>query len=148
MALPPAVGSVTSDFRLTDLSGETIRVQAGNRIIYVHKALIAASSEFFRNVTKPEWTTHSKVIDLSNQCPEIFEIYCQWLYSKRLLSSKRPFSGNPQGNTWISFAKFYVLGEEIMDQAFQNVIVDAMIARSPFHMLDIQNRARLYCTGI
>jgi hypothetical protein len=106
------------------LSGETIRVQAGDSVIYVHKDLISATSEFFKNATKPEWATEGKPIDLSDEQPVIFKKYCQWLYTKTV----PPRETTIDNNTFMYLAHMYVLGEKIIDHTFQNAIINAMIA--------------------
>jgi hypothetical protein len=103
------------------ISGETIGVQAGDQIFYIHKNLISASSEFFKNATKPEWMNKDKPIDMSDETAHLFKKYCQWLYTK-LIPPKEPHE-----NTYKYLARMYVLGEKIIDPAFQNAMVNAMI---------------------
>ncbi|CAG5144452.1 uncharacterized protein ALTATR162_LOCUS1549 [Alternaria atra] len=76
MATPDSAKRSTLTSKLPNLSGETIAVQAGDQVFYVHKSLIGNSSEFFKNATKPEWRTDSRPIDLSDEEPRIFERYC------------------------------------------------------------------------
>jgi hypothetical protein len=66
--------------------------------------------------------TEGKPIDLSDEKPLLFKKYCQWLYTN-IVPPKEP-----KENTFRYLAVLYVMGEKIVDQAFQNAIVDAMIA--------------------
>ena len=66
--------------------------------------------------------TESKPIDLSDEHPAIFKKYCQWLYTKAIPPRESKENG------FVYLARMYVLGEKIIDQAFQNAVVNAMIA--------------------
>lgn len=87
-----------------------------------HKALITSSSLFFQRATKPEWRTDPlKPIDLSDEKPPFFEKYIQWLYTNTVppnAAATDPYK---------YLALMYVLGEKIMDQAFQDAILATMI---------------------
>jgi len=108
---------------MRSVTGEIITVLVGKRTFYVHQALLASSSQFFRNVMKPEWRTdRTKPIDLTDANPQLFTVYSQWLYTKQVAPST-------EKKIDIRLAKLYVLGERVMDEDFQNCILDAMAAR-------------------
>jgi hypothetical protein len=82
----------------------------------------AASSEFFKNATKPEWRTESRPVDLSDEQPAIFKRYCQWLYTGFIAPGLLAESSSG------CLAYMYVLGEKIVDHEFQNAVIQAIIS--------------------
>lgn len=73
---------------------------------------------------KPEWRSDpNKPIELHDTCSSDFEAYSQWLYTRLLPSedSYRRFS---------ALSGLYVLGERLMDDTFQQIIIDHMILRA------------------
>ncbi|KAL6705329.1 hypothetical protein ACN47E_007139 [Coniothyrium glycines] len=114
---------------LPDLSApnffeNSLSIKVGGRVFHVHAALINKTSEFFKAASKAEWRTDpSKPIELADETPENFEKYCQWLYTK-MVSFKNPSLPNAFYNP----VELYILGEKIMDQQFQDDVIDAMIA--------------------
>ncbi|KAF7682229.1 hypothetical protein GT037_001205, partial [Alternaria burnsii] len=125
MATQAVAKSLAPTPKLPDLSGETIVVQVGNEVIHVHECLISSSSEFFKNATKPEWRTESRPIDLSDEQPDIFKRYCQWLYTGFIAPGP---PGPPAESSFRCLAYMYVLGEKIIDYEFQNAVIQAMMS--------------------
>ncbi|KAF2242157.1 hypothetical protein BU26DRAFT_405911, partial [Trematosphaeria pertusa] len=77
-------------------------------------------SEFFRAASKPEWTGPSpKLVQLTDVDPAVFKAYMQWLYTKKVAQ----IDG-------LHLARCYVLGEKLMDVAFQNAVMDAILDRA------------------
>ncbi|KAF2122114.1 hypothetical protein BDV96DRAFT_640179 [Lophiotrema nucula] len=65
-----------------NITGTTVEVKVESETFYVHKNIICAKSPFFRNATKPEWTTSSaQPIELTDTTPETFRTYVAYLYS-------------------------------------------------------------------
>jgi hypothetical protein len=84
---------------------------------HVHHNLLIAHSKFFRYALDSQWRTDvTKPIALIDTRPAYFELYAQWLYSKRL----------PRNNLPGQFARLYVLGERIEDEAFKRVVLASM----------------------
>ena len=92
----------------------------------VHESLICASSDFFQTARKPEWSEGNPgVVDLSDEKPDIFEVYLHWLYFKTLSTVQdQPPTSNPE---YLELAQCYVLGEKLLDVKFKNAVIDAMI---------------------
>ena len=69
---------------------------------------------------KPEWRADrdDKPIVLSNEDLEIFQHYNQWLYTKAIVSNYRDMPDT------VLLAHLYVLGERLLDSAFQDVVID------------------------
>jgi hypothetical protein len=66
-----------------------------------------------------------KPVDLSDEDADLVQDYCQWLYSRKLIV-KYP----SRKKTHYYLAKMYVFGEKLMDETFQNTVLDAIIAHS------------------
>jgi len=58
-------------------------------LLRVHTTVLIKSSELLKNVMKPEWRTDAtKPIDMSDMELTIFEAYCGWLYTGRIVRHK------------------------------------------------------------
>lgn len=114
------------DFETPNLRGDIVAIHVGNTpetLLHVHSTALSKSSEFFKNALKPEWRTdHTKPIDMSDVDPAIFEGYCGWLYTGKIMHRE-----NDQAHTYL--ASLYVLGERLIDVTLQNSVVAAMIRR-------------------
>lgn len=94
----------------------------GSETFHLHPSVLSKSSEFLAKAMKPEWRSDpSKPITLSEVDPELFGSYCQWLYAQQLV-----FKGTVSAS-FEHLAKLYVLGEHLLDAAFRNTIIDALI---------------------
>jgi hypothetical protein len=104
--------------QIPNVSGMPVPVQVGEKVFYIHEGTLTSTSKFFVNAMKPEWRTDpQKPIDLSDDEPERFEVYCQWLYGRKI-AEKEAVSA-----TEFHLAKLYVFGEKIMDETFQNAVL-------------------------
>ncbi|KAF2177423.1 hypothetical protein K469DRAFT_677454 [Zopfia rhizophila CBS 207.26] len=115
------------------LDGKMIEVVVGSEedkeSFHVHEALICDRSEFFRNAMKPEWASTRpapRVIELPDDDMAAFDLYVQWLYSKKL-----PIIPDEKGSSpydeYQTLAHAYVLGEELMDIDFKNAVMDSYV---------------------
>ncbi|KAF2122115.1 hypothetical protein BDV96DRAFT_640180 [Lophiotrema nucula] len=106
-----------------DLSGTTIEIVVSSGVTFhIHKNLICNASPFFTNATKLEWAgSTSKPVELSDVLPEVFKIYMAFLYTKNL------DGGHGPEYSWSLLTNAYVLGEIVMDPAFQQAIHNEMI---------------------
>jgi hypothetical protein len=53
----------------------------------IHESDILKSSKLFDTAMKPEWAaarTDPRIVDLTNEKPEVFTVYIHWLYLKTL----------------------------------------------------------------
>jgi hypothetical protein len=106
----------------SSVSGDTIPILVGTQTFYVHETLLVSNSRYFQNALKPEWRTDtSKPINMFDTDQAHFKSYSQWLYTKQAPKVKST-------GRWKTLAMLYILGERIMDDEFQNVILEAMIA--------------------
>jgi hypothetical protein len=82
--------------------------------------VLVKSSEFLKNAIKPGWRTDAtKPIHIFDFELTIFEAYCGWLYAGKIVRHK--------GHHFDLLAKLYVLGEKLMDTAFKDAIIAAII---------------------
>lgn len=99
------------------------------RVFYIHKNVLGKSSAFLQKRMKTEWSgTSPRPIDLTDEDPDNFEIYLQWLYSQMIAMSQYPEDSDKDFDV---FAQLYLLGEKLMDCTFQNRVLDAII-----HMME------------
>ena len=110
---------------------DTITVSVGTEglQITVIEAILHRSSTFFDNAMKPEWAasrSEHRVVDLTDEDPDIFKLYLHWLYFKTMptVATKCLTNNNPE---YVALAKCYVLGEKLMDNGFKNAVVDALL---------------------
>jgi hypothetical protein len=74
-----------------------------------------------------------RLIDLSDEHPEAFQAYVQWLYSNKVALKVVPEdlddNDNPQydDTRMHSLIVSYVLGEKLIDTAYQNAIIAVLI---------------------
>lgn len=104
----------------------TVAVGTNGNTYPVHESLICESSDLFQTARKPEWSeANSGVVDLSDEIPDIFEVYLHWLYFKTLSTVQNQ---RPSSNTeYMELAQCYILGEKLLDVKFKNAVIDAMI---------------------
>jgi hypothetical protein len=110
----------------------TVEVGAGKIKFRVFEAVIRKSSTFFDNAMKRDWATsrpEPRLIDLTDQDPEIFKIYLHWLYFKTFPTVLTENSAtNTTSNTeFVTLGKCYVMGEMLMDIGFKNAVLDALL---------------------
>ncbi|KAH0528035.1 hypothetical protein TsFJ059_002947 [Trichoderma semiorbis] len=116
-----------------DLRGRALTVTVGSTdpVMYsVHEHLICRTSGYFKTAMKAHWeTSTSGSIDLTEEDPEVFEIYLHWLYFGTL-----PVRNNSPGlegnNEYVQLAQAYVLGEFLQDVNFKDTVLDAILIKS------------------
>ncbi|KAK5678244.1 hypothetical protein LTS10_009414 [Elasticomyces elasticus] len=108
------------------VTGDIVEVILGpeQRKFYVHDKLLCSQSKFFEAALKKEWIKgQARIVELPEDGALLFERYVQWLYGGRLAVKK------PNGQTdYDMLAGLYVFGEKIVDQIFQDKVIDALVA--------------------
>lgn len=111
----------------------------------VHRGNLSKSSEYFRNMLKPEWASmrdEANTIHLNDDCATTVKAYTTWLYTDTVPwdmdSIGRPRQREERAQeaekVYIELAKAYVYGEKIMDTKYKNMVVEAIVyAISLFH---------------
>lgn len=95
----------------------------------VLESLICRRSKFFDNAMKPEWASSrpdARVIDLSYEQPEVFQVYLHWLYFK-ILPTVAEEEQRGLNQEHVLLAKCYVMGDKLMNVDFKNAILSAVV---------------------
>ena len=104
------------------------------RIFYVDEGVLKSGGDFFVVALKEQWRKPEEPIKLPEDDPDAFEAYAQWLYTGKIFSKLDPSSMAEYGGLfgWTQqlrvLGTLFVLGEERMDRAFQDRVMDAMVA--------------------
>lgn len=104
-----------------------VKVQVGEppQDFFVHSELLRRSSAFFDAALKQEWHEgKQRTVQLPEQDPETFNLYVQWLYSGRILSKVDGAHGSVN---YLLVTKLYALGEVLLDNVFQDRIIDVLV---------------------
>ncbi|KAF1965182.1 hypothetical protein BU23DRAFT_34539 [Bimuria novae-zelandiae CBS 107.79] len=106
----------------------------------------------------------SSYVSLPDQKPATFNIYVQWLYSKRLYTKAAPASNQvaptlqqPNSDEWLNLVDVYLLGFKLGDVDFQDMVMDAIMDWlretrdsgsfiTPTPIVALENVARIYYT--
>ncbi|KAF1970370.1 hypothetical protein BU23DRAFT_433258, partial [Bimuria novae-zelandiae CBS 107.79] len=91
--------------------------------------LLCSSSKFFQAATKDEWDAlrpgdQKQTVTVEFE-PDLFKSYVHWLYSGTI---PRPDNDEPSFDYYEYLARLYVMGEEIMDISFKNVLLENFAA--------------------
>jgi len=104
------------------------------RVFHIHTSVLCKTSAFFQNATKPEWTGPTRrPIDLSDERPDVFYLYVQWLYNGKIAVKTMPSSDSDtevrkhETVNYHSLIQSYILGEKLMDTTFQNSVLKCLI---------------------
>lgn len=116
---------------LTSISLEsppiTILVGPNQHEFFVHASTLERSSEFFKAALKPVWLSRSqRQVKLLEENPQLFRTYSGWLYTGVL--SKTYFKLDNSNPKYETVVKLYVLGEKLLDSAFQDELINLLVA--------------------
>ncbi|KAL4870101.1 hypothetical protein BDV12DRAFT_184709 [Aspergillus spectabilis] len=112
--------------------GKTIEIVVGDeqKIFSVHEGLSRASSLFLDKAMAGDWKeSEQRTIYLPDDDPKVLALYIHWLYYGTLaVLCDEP--GLPGNSEYLDLVKAYVLGDKLLDFAFQDAAVDAIIEKS------------------
>jgi len=122
---------VKEDQRLR-FGGKSIEVIVGpeEETFCLHEELVRAHSKFFENAMSREWKESAeRRVRLPVDSPDIFSLYQNWLYTRKIPTAidKPGHKGNVE---YIRLSQAYCLGEKLMDTAFKDAIIDAIILKA------------------
>lgn len=93
---------------------------------------MCSSSDFFKTRLKPEWSREDAAhITLTHHEPNAFNLYVNWLYAHDTSTESAGAEDEDElhGEDWKTLAGAYVVGEEVLDSAFKDVVMDALRAK-------------------
>lgn len=103
--------------------GKVLEVHVGETpdIFYIHQEVICSNSKFFSNAMNGKWKeSENRIIRLPANQPATFNLYAQWLYTRRI----PPGDSKTPGNEFRKLVDAYVLGDQFQDTGFKNAVVD------------------------
>ncbi|KAL3468862.1 hypothetical protein BJX99DRAFT_268968 [Aspergillus californicus] len=114
------------------LKGRSIEIVVGDEqeVFSVHEALVRSSSVFFDKAMAGSWKESTqRLVHLPKHDPKIFALYIHWLYCDTMpVFCDEP--GPPANLEYLQLVMAYVLGDKLLDIAFQNAAIDAIIEKS------------------
>ncbi|GIZ37637.1 hypothetical protein CKM354_000107900 [Cercospora kikuchii] len=101
----------------------------------VHDFLLKENSKFFEAALNRQWIEgQEKKVNLPDDDPLIFSIYADWLFTGKIASKPEQLEQPEYEVNWpdvseeqIIQAELYVLGEKLMDDAFCDCILRALV---------------------
>ncbi|KAF2130039.1 hypothetical protein P153DRAFT_431107 [Dothidotthia symphoricarpi CBS 119687] len=119
-----------------DESEDNVQVERfkNEQLFHIHKSVLCKTSAFFQSILESAWTgLDYKPIDLTDEKPEVFQMYLQWLYSGKVAVKLEAnlysymVRVNDEVICWASLLDSYILGEQLQDTTYQNAVMQAMI---------------------
>ena len=69
----------------------------------------------------------NRIIRLPANQPATFNLYAQWLYTRRIPSGDSTFNGNTCEKEFRKLVDAYILGDQFQDTGFKNAVVDTFL---------------------
>lgn len=124
-------------------NGKIVTVVVGRHLkkeFDVHAKLLS-SSEYFKNALKPPWKESNGYIAIDHVTWEIFEIYLQWVYTRKTLLP----DDEDTNELFTMLHHAYVLGDYLQDVSFKNSIIEEAVSvataifseEMPHHLADL-----------
>jgi hypothetical protein len=122
---------LTSSYRL---DGEVVVFLVGAdepKKFTVHEDIVKASSEFVRLTLRGDWKeASSRIIPLLEDEPAVFCVYQHWLYNGLVHTLRQGLNSSSESEAeYELLAKLYIFGEKIVDVAFKNSVIDAIVEK-------------------
>jgi hypothetical protein len=104
----------------------------------VHEDVAKASSEFVRLALGDDCADDStRQIPLPDDESAVFSVYQHWLYNGLIHTIRPGFAGSADSDEeYELLVKAYIFGEKIIDAAFKNSVVDAIVEKAAQFGLD------------
>lgn len=100
-------------------------VGASKRIFYLAPNVLGKSSDFFKSALKKDWKEgQENTIELPEDDPQVFRYYAEWLCTGNIYCKSEATTTAFDYNVLIDL---YILGEKLMDDTFQDRVIDALI---------------------
>ena len=107
----------------------TVKVGEAHERFIVHEPVLREQSCFFRAIIeKKQWKEGmSGEIELPEDDPNIFSVYLEWLYSRKLTLVYDPSTTDATDPLFTELASLYVFGEKVQDDNFCDTIVTQIL---------------------
>ncbi|KAF2007739.1 hypothetical protein P154DRAFT_405052, partial [Amniculicola lignicola CBS 123094] len=92
------------------------------------------SSDFFKNALKSGWAASREnlnVTSITDDSPEIFQVYVNWLYNSRVNGTERGLHALRKGPI-NELCRAYIFGEKRMEKFFKNKVGIAILQLEEF----------------
>ncbi|QIW96667.1 hypothetical protein AMS68_002185 [Peltaster fructicola] len=119
----------------------TIKVGTQQQSYCIHSQLLCADSQFFRSATKKEWKEgQNREIALPEDTTEVFDIYIQWLYQKKILCQID--DSNPVdkevSDQYRLLIDVFIFGDKVQDIPLKDATINALC-----NLSDLRNEKNL-----
>ncbi|KAK1812880.1 hypothetical protein LTR12_012764 [Friedmanniomyces endolithicus] len=108
------------------VDGDTVAVVVGpdEVVFHIHEKLLRSKAAFFEAALGKEWKEgQDRAVELMDDDPDAFGGYAEWLYTGKLAVIES------DGKTDFDLlSSMFGLGEKIIDDRFQNCVIDAFVA--------------------
>jgi hypothetical protein len=116
------------------LDGEVVIFLVGThepRRFTVHENIVKAISEFVRLALRGDWAeASSRIIPLPEDEPAVFSVYQHWLYNGLIHTSRQGTNTSAESDEeYELLLEAYILGEKILDIAFKNSVMGALVEK-------------------
>lgn len=93
---------------------------------YLAPSILKKAGAYFASALKKEWMEgQERTIELEDEDPRHFQIYAEWLYTGTIFCKNERAA---KGITLSLLVNLYIFGDKRLDFAFQNRVIDAIIA--------------------
>lgn len=118
---------------LPELGSELVFFDVGNAPstrFALHAQPVQEHSEFARLALEKEWKeAQERVIPLPDDDPEVFKLYQQWIYYKRIFSTPSTSSAKADSGAYPVLVKAYLLGQKLLDGNFKDAMIDCIVEK-------------------
>ncbi|CAK4031842.1 hypothetical protein AC578_10138 [Lecanosticta acicola] len=112
-----------------DFSAKSVIVKVGTSVatFHVDEGLLRKNSAFFDAALKKDWAEgQRRKVELPKADPETFNIWVNWLYSRRLFTDiDADTPKRDDHDTYPRLIEAYTLGDSLMDADFKDAVTDA-----------------------
>lgn len=121
--------STDFDFRLK--GSESVLVKVGpisDDCWILPKELLVSRSKFFQVALSGEWSeAKSRVVELPEEEPSVFEVFIGWLYSGKVARAHRGYTDENA----LKLFKAWILGDKLDCGDFKDLVLDLLICTHP-----------------
>ena len=124
---------LSHDLKNSSISGDVVTVLVGSerKKFVIHEQPLRSSSRFFEAALSRGWKENTeKKVSLSEETPDLFEIYALWTYTRKLFTEDKTQAMESNQYPYARLAGLYNIGARLQDQQFQDATVDAILSET------------------